>query len=43
MQPYPWWTLYLEPPLLCQIWDYPPDYLIRMRKDEINMMRPEET
>ena len=32
MQPYPWWTLYLEPPLLCQIWDSPPDYLIQMRQ-----------
>ena len=25
MQPYPWWTLYLEPPLSCQIWDFPSD------------------
>ena len=26
------WTLYLEPPLLCQIWDYLPDCLIEMRQ-----------
>ena len=32
MQPYPWWTLYLEPSILCQIWDSPPDYLIEMRQ-----------
>ena len=32
MQPYPWRTLYLEPPFCVRLGDYPPDYLIQNRQ-----------